>query len=158
MNRILRSVIGALIVLTTASFALADRQIYDIRDFDAKAGGESLCTKAIQDAIDKCAGSGGGTIEDAARPVPEKPTNYPESTMFGTLPAYGFYCRHVKNLRFQNIRLATSAPDYRHAVVFDDVQNAAIDSLDAPLTPNAADIIRLIDSTDVRIDPPLTKK
>lgn len=101
---------------------------------------------------------GGGTKADAAREIPENPTNYPESTMFGTLPAYGFYCRHVENLRFQNIRLATSAPDYRHAVVFDDVHNAAIDSLDAPFAPNAADIIRLIDSTDIRIEPPLTKK
>jgi len=68
---------------------------------------------------------GGGTKEDAARQIPEHPTKYPESTMFGTLPAYGFYCRHVKNLKFQNIRLATSAADYRHAMVFDDVQNAA---------------------------------
>lgn len=101
---------------------------------------------------------GGGTKEDAARQIPENPTKYPESTMFGTLPAYGFYCRHVKNLKFQNVRLATSAADYRHAMLFDDVQNAAIDSLDAPSAPNAVDIIRLIDSTDVRIDPPLTKK
>ena len=101
---------------------------------------------------------GGGTKEDAARQIPEKPTSYPESTMFGTLPAYGFYCRHVKNLKFRNIRLATSKPDLRHAMAFDDVQNAAIDSLDAPFAPNAAGLIRLIDSTDVRIDPPLTKK
>ncbi len=101
---------------------------------------------------------GGGTKEDAARQIPEIPTKYPESTMFGTLPAYGFYCRHVKNLKFQNIRLATSAADYRHAIVFDDVHNAAIDALDTPFAPNAPDIIRLIDSTDVRINPPPTKK
>ncbi|MBN2269691.1 MAG: glycoside hydrolase family 28 protein [Sedimentisphaerales bacterium] len=101
---------------------------------------------------------GGGTKEDAARQIPENPANYPESTMFGTLPAYGFYCRHVDNLQFQNIRLATSAPDYRHAVVFDDVHSATIDSLDAPSAPDAAEVIRLIDSTDIRIEPPLTEK
>ena len=84
---------------------------------------------------------GGGTNQDAARKIPENPTKYPESTMFGTLPAYGFYCRHVKNLKFQDIRLATSAPDYRHAMAFDDVQNAAIDALDAPFAQNAQNVI-----------------
>ena len=101
---------------------------------------------------------GGGTKEEAARQIPEHPAKYPESTMFGTLPAYGFYCRHAKNLQFQNIRLATSAADLRHAVVFDDVQNGVIESLDAPSVPNGAEIIRLIDSTDIHIDPPPSKK
>ncbi|MBL7152801.1 MAG: glycoside hydrolase family 28 protein [Phycisphaerae bacterium] len=94
---------------------------------------------------------GGGTKEDAARQIPEKPTSYPESTMFGTLPAYGFYCRHVTDLKFQNIRMATSTSDYRHAVVFDDVQHAAIDSLDAPFAPNAAGLLRMIDSAEIII-------
>jgi hypothetical protein len=31
--------------------------------------------------------------------VPELPADYPECDMFGWLPAYGLYCRHVKNLR-----------------------------------------------------------
>jgi len=92
---------------------------------------------------------GGGTQDDAAREIPEKQTSYPESTMFGTLPAYGFFCRHVKNLKFQNLRLATSKPDYRHAIVFDDVEHGVIESLDAPYAPNAAALIRLTDSTDV---------
>jgi len=30
---------------------------------------------------------GGGTREDASREIPEKAASYPESTMFGTLPA-----------------------------------------------------------------------
>ncbi len=94
---------------------------------------------------------GEGTRDDAARQVPEKPTSYPESTMFGTLPAYGFFCRHVKNVRFQNVRLATSAADLRHAVVLDDIHNAVIDSLDAPYASDAAGMIRLTDSSDVII-------
>ena len=35
---------------------------------------------------------GGGTREDAAREPPENETAYPEPSMFGTLPAYGFFC------------------------------------------------------------------
>ena len=34
----------------------------DIRDFGAESGGTQLCTRAIQTAIDQCAGNGGGTV------------------------------------------------------------------------------------------------
>ena len=94
---------------------------------------------------------GGGTSEDAGREIPEKPTSYPESTMFGTLPAYGFFCRHVKGLTFQNVRLQTGAPDRRHAIVFDDVEEAAIDALQAPFAPEAAALLSLANSRNVAI-------
>ena len=92
---------------------------------------------------------GGGTREDASRQIPEKPDSYPESTMFGTLPAYGFFCRHAKGVNFRNVRLATSAADHRHAMVLDDVEDCVIDSMDAPFAPNAGAMIRLNDSRDV---------
>jgi polygalacturonase len=94
---------------------------------------------------------GGGTKEDASRQIPEKPTSYPESTMFGTLPAYGFFCRHVRGLRFHNLVLKTSAPDYRHAIVLDDVNEAVVDSLDAPFTAGAAGMIRSTNSRNIFI-------
>jgi polygalacturonase len=94
---------------------------------------------------------GGGTKEDALRQIPEKPTSYPESTMFGTLPAYGFFCRHVEGLKFHNLRLETSASDYRHAIVFDDVNDAVIDSLDAPFAAGAEGMIRCMDSRNIFI-------
>jgi polygalacturonase len=94
---------------------------------------------------------GGGTKEDALRDISEKPTSYPESTMFGTLPAYGFFCRHVKEMKFHNLRLATSVPDYRHAIVFDDVNDAVIDSLDAPFAAGASGMIRCTNSRNIFI-------
>jgi polygalacturonase len=94
---------------------------------------------------------GGGTKEDSSRQIPEKPTSYPESTMFGTLPAYGFFCRHVRGLRFYNLQLRTSAPDYRHAIVFDDVSNAVIDSLGAPFAAGAAGVILCTNSRNIFI-------
>jgi polygalacturonase len=94
---------------------------------------------------------GGGTKEDAFREIPEKPASYPESTMFGTLPAYGFFCSHVRGLRFHNLQLRTSAPDYRHAIVFDDVKDAVIDSLDAPFAAGAAGMIRCTNSQNIFI-------
>jgi len=66
---------------------------------------------------------GGGTFSDATSEVAEKPADYPESTMFGTLPAYGFYCRHVEGLTFSNVSLRTSAADERPALICDDVRD-----------------------------------
>jgi len=94
---------------------------------------------------------GGGTKEDASRKIPERAASYPESTMFGTLPAYGFYCRHVKELKLHNVRLQTAEPDQRHAVIFDDVQRAVVESLDAPYAAGAAGMIRLDDSRNIYI-------
>lgn len=89
---------------------------------------------------------GGGILEDASRQVPEKETSYPESTMFGTLPAYGFYCRHVKGLQFTNVQLQTTSPDLRHAIACDDVTDLSIDGLDGSFSPGAAATLRLTDT------------
>jgi hypothetical protein len=94
---------------------------------------------------------GTGSKEDASREILEKPKSYPESVMLGTLPAYGFFYRHVNGLTFQNIRLETSSEDYRHAIVFDDVDEAVIDSLDAPFASGAAGMIRCTNSRDILI-------
>ncbi|MBM4028087.1 MAG: glycoside hydrolase, partial [Planctomycetes bacterium] len=60
---------------------------------------------------------GGGTRPEASREIPERADAYPESTMFGMLPAYGFFCRHVQGLVLQNVHLQTATPDHRHALV-----------------------------------------
>ena len=86
---------------------------------------------------------GGGPKELAARAVPERPDSYPESTMFGTLPAYGFYCRHVEGLTFRKVELRTRQADLRHAVVCDDVKRLEIDSLAADCAPGSAATLRL---------------
>jgi polygalacturonase len=94
---------------------------------------------------------GGGTKDQASREIPEKPTSYPESTMFGTLPAYGFFCRHAKNIKFQNVKLDTSTPDHRYAIVFDDVEHANVESLDVSYTAGSPGTIRLDESRYVYI-------
>lgn len=62
--------------------------------------------------------------------VPEKIENYPEFSMFGELPAWGFYVRHVNGIQFKNISLKLDDLDYRPAFVFDDVHTVAIDNLE----------------------------
>jgi hypothetical protein len=86
---------------------------------------------------------GGGTKADAEREIPEKTADYPEYAMFGKLSAYGLYCRHVKGLKLFNVQLQLEKPDQRHAVVFEDVEDALIDCLDAPPSPDAGSMIRL---------------
>lgn len=61
--------------------------------------------------------------------VPEQIGLYPEFSMFGELPAWGFYVRHVKGLTMKNVTLSISEPDYRPAMVFDDVQDLTVKGL-----------------------------
>ena len=65
---------------------------------------------------------GGGTEEDATREVPEDIARYPEQFFFGTLPSWGAYVRHAKNVRFKNVKLTTEKPDARDKVVLVDVE------------------------------------
>lgn len=76
--------------------------------------------------------AGGG----AATPitVPEVEGDYPHAPMFGPLPAYGLYVRHVEGLNLRNVRFRTAAPDGRPAVVLDDVSDVDSDAA-APEAP-----------------------
>lgn len=70
---------------------------------------------------------GGGTKEDAERKPAELEAAYPESKMFGPLPAYGLFCRHVKNLRLYNVQLSTAQLDARPQMAFDDAEDVRIE-------------------------------
>jgi len=61
--------------------------------------------------------------------VPEYAAAYPEFSMFGELPAWGFYVRHVDGLTMKNIKLSISSSDYRPAIVFDDAKNLNIEKM-----------------------------
>jgi polygalacturonase len=71
-------------------------------------------------------GGGGDPAVACVRPdekakVPERPKDYPEFSMFGELPAWGFYLRHVRGIRMKKVKLVLDAPDYRPAYIYDDV-------------------------------------
>lgn len=72
--------------------------------------------------------NGGGTTNDAAINPKELGTTYPEPGRIGTLPAYGIYARHVRNLELANIRVDFKANDLRPAASFADVQGLEIDN------------------------------
>ena len=66
---------------------------------------------------------------DRLQDIPECAENYPEATMFGVLPAWGLYCRHVEDLVLDQVTLGVTGSDYRAAVVCDDVRNLTVDGL-----------------------------
>ncbi|MBE6269819.1 MAG: glycoside hydrolase family 28 protein [Prevotella ruminicola] len=55
--------------------------------------------------------------------VPEQIGKYPEFTMFGELPAWGFYLRHIRNITLKNVQLSLAEEDFRPAIVEEDVEN-----------------------------------
>jgi len=69
---------------------------------------------------------------DSLEKIPEKQHDYPEFSMFGELPAWGFYTRHAKGITFKNVILTCKGDDFRTAVVFDDVNGLNLNSINIP--------------------------
>jgi polygalacturonase len=95
---------------------------------------------------------GGGTAADTERSISEQPDAYPDAWRFGTLPAYGFYCRHVNGLRFDNVRLRTAAADQRHALMLDDAEDTSVRRLNVAGWPGAKALLRLVQARNVKIE------
>ncbi|WP_230291989.1 glycoside hydrolase family 28 protein [Croceicoccus sp. Ery5] len=72
--------------------------------------------------------TGGGTAQDAQRTVPDLPEAYPEPSMFGVLPAWALWARHVDGLVIENFVAATQGDD-RPPSCFDRVRDARLDGL-----------------------------
>ncbi|MCK4747228.1 MAG: glycoside hydrolase, partial [Bacteroidales bacterium] len=53
--------------------------------------------------------------------VPELEEHYPESTMFGVLPASVFYMRHLENIDLSGISVSFQEPDARIHLIAEDV-------------------------------------
>ena len=66
---------------------------------------------------------------DSLAKVPERTSDYPEIIPFGTLPAWGFYCRHIEGIQFNNVTLRVQGTDYRPALLCDDASAVTLDSL-----------------------------
>lgn len=65
--------------------------------------------------------------------VPEQISSYPEFSMFGELPSWGFYVRHAEGVRMKNVRLGLKDDDFRPAFVFDDVKGVSLEKVSLPL-------------------------
>ena len=59
-------------------------------------------------------------IDDAV--ADERAKAYPEATMWGLLPAKGFFLRHTRNIHFSDVEVQTVEPDVRPPFVRIDAE------------------------------------
>jgi polygalacturonase len=88
-------------------------------------------------------------LEDLGR-VPENRANYPEFSMFGELPAWGFYLRHARGIQFRNVKLSYRKDDFRPAVTMDDVQASTFSGLNIP-TARELPVVYLHETKEVSL-------
>jgi hypothetical protein len=91
--------------------------------------------------------AGGGTAEEAA--LRDVPAIVGEYYADGVLPAYGLYARNVRGLTMQDVRFEYSSPELRPAMVFDHVEDAAVNGLSAQGSKDGESVLRFIGTRDV---------
>ncbi|HEX7962172.1 MAG TPA: glycosyl hydrolase family 28 protein [Terriglobales bacterium] len=92
---------------------------------------------------------GGGTAEEAAvRDVPKVVGEYYQA---GVFPSYALYARNVRGLTLNNIRfdVDSAQSEARPAIVFDHVNDAAINGFSVQGTKDAESLLRFIETKDV---------
>jgi polygalacturonase len=105
--------------------------------------------------------AGGGRPEVANVPlenlasVPEQEDRYPEFSMFGELPAWGFYVRHAEGITFENVTMRAVEKDFRSAMVFDDASNVQLNHVQmGPAGDNPVIVLRGVDGWKLNDTPP----
>lgn len=74
-------------------------------------------------------------------------SNFPSGLSF-----WGIYTRHAKSIVLENVHLALQAPDTRHAIICNDVEDLTIDAFQSPPIKNAAAQLFLqnVQNADIR--------
>jgi len=75
---------------------------------------------------------GGGKKDLADVQPPERETNYPEPSMFGEIPAYGFFIRHAKGISLSNVEVSYLSDELRPPFVLEDVNGVSFNHVTAP--------------------------
>ena len=86
---------------------------------------------------------GGGRAEWITDTVADEALidRYPEAQMFGRLPAYGLYCRHVQGLRLTEVSVRCQTADARPMLVCDDVADLILTRTNAAAAPASAPLL-----------------
>ena len=77
---------------------------------------------------------GGGTRAEAEASPEERESSYPEPSMFGPIPAYGFYVRHARGLVMRDVEVSFMKDEQRPAFFLDDVTDVVFDGARAKRT------------------------
>ena len=65
----------------------------------------------------------------ATRSIPENPSDYPECSMFGELPAWGLFVRHAEGVTLRNVEMVTNEKDYREGSIFEDTNGLVLSGI-----------------------------
>jgi polygalacturonase len=82
----------------------------------------------------------GGLSSIPANPA-EYAGQYPENTMWGNLPAYGYYLRHATNVTFTNCFTSAASADARSWIATNDVSNLTIIGPTLNMLPSAGRLV-----------------
>ena len=94
---------------------------------------------------------GGGPRELGDRVPPEEENKYPEPSMFGHIPSYGFFFRHVTGVELSHVTVDWVQPEARPAFVLADVRDATFDHLNAKRGTDGAPLFDLRHVTDFSV-------
>jgi polygalacturonase len=75
--------------------------------------------------------AGGGTKAQAGLEPKEEEKGYPEPRMFGEIPAYGFFIRHVKGIELKDVHISYIKEDQRPAFQIQNVRDVEFDHVRA---------------------------
>ncbi len=90
--------------------------------------------------------------------VPEKIKDYPEFSMFGELPAYGIYVRHVNGITLKNIKFTLNNSDFRPAFVFDDVRGLIMEQVDLSIEKKEEVILKEVTHVNLNLKQGIVKQ
>lgn len=96
---------------------------------------------------------GGGEADWVTDDVPDKTViaKYPESQMFGRLPACGLYVRHAEGLRLTDMAIRCLSADARPALVCDDVSKVELEALKITAAPAQYPVLWFINTDRVAL-------
>lgn len=98
---------------------------------------------------------GGDSLVDVFKPVIEKEEEYPEGTMFGKLPSYGFFIRHAKDIKMSGITIRTTGKESRPGIVVNNTQRFSLDALDIQSNDSTKAVIYVTESRDGTVSNPV---
>ena len=84
-----------------------------------------------------------GTTPEDLDGIDEMISWYPEFSQWKELPAWGFYLRHATGITLRNFTFHAQKPDYRPAVVCDDVDGLKLEGVvyDEPASSSKAQVV-----------------
>lgn len=74
---------------------------------------------------------GGGPKDSINRIVPEYEKDYPEPYRWKIMPSYGFFIRHVNNLKMHDVQISYMKDEPRLPFILDDVKDAILYDIQA---------------------------